>query len=385
MSGEKSRVLSRLPFSLRVVAGALAALLVVALLLGFHFRERKEALPRTVRIAFVGTVSKGGKPELTGASALIAEQGFLESELEKRGVALQWVPMPNAAVGPMTNEAFANGGIDFANYSELPSIIANANGIRTKLIVPSGRGGDTFLVVPAGSTAQSIHDLVGKRIAVHKGRPWELPFIRLLDSIGRSYEDFEILNLNPETGVAALVANKIDGLVITTTAYQLEERKVARIVWSTVGKPLDWKTLGGLWVKAEFAEAYPELTQLVTTAYVKANYWSSQEENRPAMVELAARLGTPKSVIERDYSTSDVTWKERWSPLFDETLFSHYKTAIAYAVEKGIIAEAFDFRESSDPRFVERAISDLGLTGYWSGVRLGGSGNAPEPAAVPPR
>ncbi len=152
------------------------------------------------------------------------------------------------------------------------------------------------------------------------------------------------------------------------------------IVWSTVGKPLDWKTLGGLWVKSEFAEAQPELTQLVTTAYVKANHWSSLEENRPAMVELAARLGTPKSVIERDYSTSDVTWKERWSPLFDETLFSHYRGAISYAVEKRIIGKPFDFRESSDSRFVEQAITELGLRGYWSGVRLEAKAEAPEPA-----
>lgn len=371
--------ISRSLFSRRGLVFVFAGL-AVALLAFVSLRARGKELPRSVRIAFVGTASKGGKPLLTGASALIVQQGFLEAELAKRGVALEWVPMPNAAVGPMTNEAFANGGIDFANYSELPSIIANANGIRTKLIVPSGRGGDTFLVVPAGSTARSIHDLVGKRIAVHKGRPWELPFIRLLDSIGLSYANFNILNLNPETGLSALAANKIDGLVITTTAYQLEERGVARIVWSTVGKPLDWKTLGGLWVKSEFAEAQPELTQLVTTAYVKANHWSSLEENRPAMVELAARLGTPKSVIERDYSTSDVTWKERWSPLFDETLFSHYRGAISYAVEKRIIEKPFDFRESSDSRFVEQAIAELGLRGYWSGVRLESKAEAPEPA-----
>ncbi len=381
MPSAERRAFPRSLFSRRRLVVALLGL-AIGLAAFVSLRAQKVELPRAVRIAFVGTVSKGGKPQLTGASALIEQQGLLASELEKRGVALEWVPMPNAAVGPMTNEAFANGGIDFANYSELPSIIANANGIRTKLIVPSGRGGDTFLVVPAGSTARSIHDLKGKRIAVHKGRPWELPFIRLLDSIGLSYADFNILNLNPETGLSALAASKIDGLVITTTAYQLEERGVARIVWSTVGRPLDWKTLGGLWVKAEFAEAQPELTQLVTTAYVRANHWSSKEENRPAMVELAARLGTPKSVIERDYSTSDVTWKERWSPLFDETLFSHYRAAIAYAVEKRIIGKPFDFRESSDPRFVERAIADLGLSGYWSGVRLGGGANTPEPAGA---
>lgn len=369
MSSSAPRALWPSLFSRRGIVTVLLGLAVVVTA-AFALWPRGKSGPRAVRIAFVGTVSKNGKPLLTGASAIVEEQGYLAAELAKRGVKLEWVPMPNAAVGPMTNEAFANGGIDFANYSELPSIIANANGIRTKLVVPSGRGGDTFLVVPTNSTARSIHDLRGKRIAVHKGRPWELPFIRLLDSEGLSYADFNVLNLNPETGVSALIAGKVDGLIITTTAYQLEERNVARIVWSTVGKPLDWKTLGGLWVKAEFAENYPELTQLVTTAYVKANYWSSKEENRAAMVELAARLGTPKSVIERDYSTSDVTWKERWSPLFEEALFSHYRGAIAYAVEKRIIDKPFDFRESADSRFVERALAELGLEGYWSGERL---------------
>jgi ABC-type nitrate/sulfonate/bicarbonate transport system substrate-binding protein len=86
--------------------------------------------------------------------------------------------------GPIINEGFASGTIDIASYGDLPSIIANAAGVRTELIVPSGRGSDTHLLVPPDSSAQSILDLKGKRIAIHRGRPWELPFSRLIDSVG---------------------------------------------------------------------------------------------------------------------------------------------------------------------------------------------------------
>ena len=225
---------------------ALVALGVLAPVLLWGKSWKPARIP-PVRIAFVGTLDPDGRPVVVGAGARVVEEGWLSSELTKRGLSLEWIPMPHAAVGPMTNEAFANHGIDFAAYSELPSIIANANGIPTKLIVPTGRGGDTFLVVPVGSEAKSIRDLRGKRVAVHKGRPWELPFIRLLDSEGLSYSDFNVMNLNPEVGVAALSANKIDALVITTTAYLLEQKGIGKIVWSTAHQPLDWKTLGGIW------------------------------------------------------------------------------------------------------------------------------------------
>ncbi len=272
--------------------------------------------------------------------------------------------MPNANVGPMTNEAFANGSIDFAGYGDLPSIIANAAGIHTKLVVPNGRGGDTYLVVPPDSTAKSILDLKGKRVAVHRGRPWELPFARLVDSVGLTYADFSVVNLDPEARAAALAAHKIDALCTLNSAYLLEEKGVGRILWSTASSPPDWKMLGGLWVSSEFAQHQPEVTQLVATAYVRANAWAAREDSRDAMIELASLNGTPKSAIRREYERG--SWRDRWSPLIDAPVFEHYRRAIEYAAEKHIIDHAFDFRASADDRHVRRALQDLNLEGYWS-------------------
>src|ERR1700723_2659675 len=110
----------------RRVALALTASAVLVVALLFIVRKPAAKTATAVRIAYVGSVTSG-PPKLTGALAIVVKDGWLEGELAKRGAKLQWVPMPNANVGPMTNEAFANRSIDLAAYGDLPSIIANAN------------------------------------------------------------------------------------------------------------------------------------------------------------------------------------------------------------------------------------------------------------------
>jgi sulfonate transport system substrate-binding protein len=352
---DAAHVLSR-----RGALAALGAASAASIAVLLHGRWRSKLAQKTaVRIAYVGM----GQTGPSGTSGLVVSDGWLERALGDRAAGLEWVAMPNANVGPMTNEAFANGSIDLAGYGELPSIIANAAGIHTKLIVPAGRGGDTYLLVPPDSSAQSIGDLRGKRVAIHRGRPWELPLSRLIDSAGLRYDDFVILNLNPEAGAAALAAHKIDALCLPSTAYILEDKGVGKIIWSTEGAPADWKMLGGLWAAAEFIEHHADLTQLVATAYVRANYWASKEENREAMIKLATQNGTPESVVRREYQSG--SWRDRWSPLFDDAMLSHYDHAIAYAFEKHIIDHRFAFRDCYSDAFVSTAVGELGLSDYW--------------------
>jgi sulfonate transport system substrate-binding protein len=330
--------------------------------------EQSSATPspantNVVRIT-TGNVHVGTKLQFTGLTAVVVEQAWLQQELAARGVRIEWVPIAHGATGPLINEGFANQSIDIASYGDLPSIIANAAGIRTQLIVPNGRGAETYLLVPQDSTARSIHDLKGKRIAVHRGRPWELPLSRLIDSVGLTYDDFQILNLNPDAGAAALAAGKVDALVMIN-AHVLLQRGVGKILWSTAEAPPDWKMRAELWASRAFAEKNPELTQLVATAWVKAEHWASQLENRDAMLEILARGGAPVEVLEKEYGTGEV-WKSRWSPLFDAALVRHYEHAIVYAAEKRIVRTTFPFDEIRDERFVARALQDLQLTTYWS-------------------
>ena len=134
-----------------------------------HAAETKAANePKVVRIATVA-YNVNGKTRYLGSTELVTETG-LDAELAKRGVKVEWVPAAHAMVGPIVNEAFANKTIDFAAYGDLPPIILNGSKPRVQLVAPWGRSGNSYLVVPANSTAKTIADLKGKRIALHRGR-----------------------------------------------------------------------------------------------------------------------------------------------------------------------------------------------------------------------
>jgi sulfonate transport system substrate-binding protein len=318
---------------------------------------------QTIRIT-TGSAVSSGKPVFTQLAAVITREGWLERELSKRGVRLEWVPIPGASTGPSINEGFANHSIDFASYGDLPSIIANAAGIETELIVPSGRGSDCYLLVPNDSVVRSIRDLKGKRIAVHRGRPWELPLSRLIDSVGLSYEDFTISNLNPEAGAAALAASKVDAL-FAIQGHALVERGVGKIIWSTAEAPPDWKMRAELWASKEFVRQNPELTQVVATAYVRAAYWASRQENFDELIKISARTGVSDSSVRKEYAARDFSLKDRWSPLFDEPVIEHYHRAIAYALDKHIIQKPIEFANAHDTQFVTAALKELDLVSYW--------------------
>ena len=327
--------------------------------------KKTAARGSTLRIAVVSSFA-GGKVRLSGVDYAIEKQGWLREELGKRRIALEWFPAPNAAVGPIVNEAFANHQIQFAGYSDLPSIILNASPTsgKTKLLVP-GNPTDSFLVTPKGSTARSIEDLKGKRLAIHRGRPWELPLLRLLESRGLSYKDFQIYNINPEAGAAAVATGGVDGL-FTISAYGLEDKGVAKIIWSTADQPLSWKSWGGFWGSRRYLEDQPEIAQLVVTAYVKAAHWVAQPEHKEEIILLGTANGTPERILRRTYEESNISWKDRWSPLFPPALYAHYRDAVAYARKNGIIQGDVDVDALLDDRLVQTALKQLSLTDYWT-------------------
>jgi len=341
---------------------------LVGLFLGFAAPAQAEDLPKEIHIAG-GASFQNGELALTGHAAIIQQQGWLEAELKKRGVKLSWFAVSHSATGPMINEAFANHNIEFAGYGDLPSLILNASGFETRVVVPNGLGGtgDTYLVVPTNSTAKSIEDLKGKRLAIHKGRPWEIPLLRLLESKGLSYSDFQTYNIDPQAGAVALATGGVDALyTIGNDAFMLEERHVGKILWSTAQQPADWKMRTELWGAGWFIDKYPELTQLVVTAYLKAGYWASLPENREAAIRTNVRPGTPESIVRRVYEGNDSVWKDRWSPLFTPDLSEHYKVTESYAFNKQLISAHVDTAKLLDARFVNNALQDLQLTHYWT-------------------
>jgi hypothetical protein len=68
-----------------------------------------------------------------------------------------------------------------------------------------------------------------------------------------------------------------------------------------------------------------------------------------------------------------LSWKDRWNVLFDEVVFSHYKTTVDFATQKKLIGKKLDAKELTGPKFVQAALKELKLEDYWKARGLGGS------------
>lgn len=340
----------------------LSAALLLALASQVH-----AAPPTEVRIAVVAYTA-AGKQSFAGSVGIINREGELARELAKRGVKLTWVPVSTAAVGPQVNEAFSNGSIDFAGYGDLPSVIVNAAKVPTRLLVPA-TASNTYLVVPAKSTVKSIKDLKGKRVALMRGRPWEYPFVKLLQANGMQLSDVRVVNLNPQAGAAAVSAGSVDAFFTLSDAWLLVDKGLARIVWDSKEAPASWQMRAELWGAQSFVQAHPELTQLVVDAFVKNARWSSDPANKDELIRLGANAGLPESVIRRDYGDRvGDDWKQRNSPLFTPALAEHYRDLAAYARQSRLIPTEVDILSTFEPRFVQSALQRFKLDGYWSGA-----------------
>ncbi|ATE59173.1 ABC transporter substrate-binding protein [Thauera sinica] len=337
---------------------------VLALWLPLKAAQAAGERVEVVRIATVAYPNEG-RTAYNGAAAVIAGRGWLEKDLQKLGIRLEWVPVPVQSVGASVNEAFANRSIDFAAYGDLPSVILNSNGVETRLIVPGGKGNNVYLVVPEGSAATSIRDLKGKRIALHRGRPWEFSFTRLLEANGLKLSDFKIANLNPQAGAAALAAGNVDAFVALSDAFLLADRGLGRIIWSTKLPDQGWKMRAELWGAKDFVERHPEIAQVVANAYVRAAHWISRDENAAEFIRLSAASGHPESTLRQEYADDSVGWKARWEPAFDAALADHYRHVAGYALDARLIRKAPDTDRLFDARFVRAALKELQLESYW--------------------
>jgi sulfonate transport system substrate-binding protein len=231
---------------------------------------------RTVTIASTAAVLNG-EAHYTASTQRVIDEGLLQTQLAQRGIKLEWVPV-QGDTGATINEAFSAHRIDFGVYGDLPSLILNASGTRTQVVVPDGRGLDTFLLVPPNSTAASLKDLKGKRIAVHRGRPWYLTFLSLLEQSGFKPSDFTLVNIDLQPSVAALASGNIDAL-FAINSYMVADKGLGKIIWSSKGQN-DKKIRAEVWAAKTFIDEHPDVTQIVATAYVRAQYWESQDKNR---------------------------------------------------------------------------------------------------------
>jgi len=318
------------------------------------------ANPTVVRIGYAG-VGSGNRPVAGGSySAIEADWAIVDNELKKDGIQVKRTYF--AGAGPAVNEALANKQLDFAWQGDLPALVARSGNLPTKLILAGLRYDPVYVAVPSASTAHSLEDLRGKRIAVFKGTNLQLAFYNVLAAKGFKDTDFKLINMSTADGNSALLSGDIDAQVSGADLFPIVDRGVAKIVFDTKGRPKEGR-LSHLLVTEDFATRYPHIVQKVVNASLRAAAWSADPKNKTALYQTWTKSGFGLTAWKNDHDW--IPEKLRSSPLFDEFYRAQYKRLLQKSIQLKLVRRTFDIDKWLDDRFQNQGLRDLNLVGFW--------------------
>jgi sulfonate transport system substrate-binding protein len=142
------------------------------------------------------------------------------------------------------------------------------------------------------------------------------------------------------------------------------DQGLARMLYSSQGDNPNFYRHATFVGSQDFIEKYPEITTRVVKTLVVAAKWLSDHDSNPESVyQLWTRSGVAFPNFKEDFGkTSLKVWS---SPLIDEYLIAQYNL-IGEAKRYGLIKNTFRFEDWYEPSFLNAALRELGLEGYWT-------------------
>ncbi|MDB5802107.1 MAG: ssuA [Rhodocyclales bacterium] len=348
-------------FATASIAKRLYMMLVGALLLGVLGNGvHAEQAPAVIRFG-VSNAGVGNPPRVgTGWSAIAQQRAYVEDEFKNDNVKIDWIFFKGQ--GPAVNEALSNSQLDFSTLGDLPSIVGRSVGVKARLVLVTGRS-NTYVAVRPDSGINTLKDLRGKRIGLHKGTATQLSAGRALEQVGITEKDVKIVNLEPAASLAAFTGGDLDAIFGSNSLLPLRDKGLARIIYSTRDIPTN-NGQGHILVHDDFSAKYPETTKRVVKALLRAAQYTSDEKNRDEVFTLWASAG---SVTEAQFREEyeGVPLSHRFSPLFDLFAVARNRQSIDEAYRYKLIRKKFDVNAWIDRRFIDAALKDLQLENYW--------------------
>jgi sulfonate transport system substrate-binding protein len=323
-----------------------------------------EDKPAVIRIAYPG-VGVGNRPFVGGSSAAVLHlRGMLEEEFRADGIKVEWTFLRGA--GPAVNELYANGLADFSLLGDLPSIVGRSSGLKTRILAATYIRQNTYIVVPADSTTQSIKELRGKRVAYQKGTNVQLAINKLFEANGLTEKDVRAINMDQATARAAIITKDVDAVVGGPELLALRDQGATRVIYASAGD-LRFMRHCSFVGSESFIQKYPNVTKRVVKQLVVAAKWLSDLESNPSAVyQLWAKSGTRFTDYKEDNKGQSL--KALSSPLLDPYHVSQYKRQISEAKRFGLIKNTFEYEPWPDPHFLNEVLKELQLENYWAPV-----------------
>ena len=166
-------------------------------------------------------------------NAVIAKENKL---LEKAfpNTQIKWYEFPG---GPQILEALAVGSVDIGTTGDTPPVYAQAGGKPLNYIAyETAKPSSSAILIPQTSTIESLSDLKGKRVAVHRGSSSHYLLVRALQKASLNWSDIEAVWLSPADARAAFQKGAIDAWAIWDPYYaaaELEDH--AKVLTTGVG------------------------------------------------------------------------------------------------------------------------------------------------------
>ena len=136
--------------------------------------------------------------------------------------------------GPPLIQAAASGDIDLGSVGDVPPITGAAKEFGFKIVAVSRSLYPTQaaenIIVPKGSTLQTLADLKGKKIAVPQGSSAHGLVLNALKSVGLGPNDVQLNFLSPAAGGTAFSSGKVDAWAIWNPQSALAVAQGARIL-----------------------------------------------------------------------------------------------------------------------------------------------------------
>lgn len=215
-------------------------------------KTNKKALT-SIRIGNAGGVNA----EIGGPVGVAKKLGFFEEEFAKIGI--NKVEYAGFDGGPVVNEAFVAGELDFAAIGDVPGLTGLVNKVGSVWIGEGDSSSPVVVAVKKGSSIKKAEDLKGKTVAVAFGTAYHNQYYKYFIENKISFDDFETVNLLPSNATPALLSGSIDAQVVGFIyVYQLYQKGEIDIIFNTAKDKPEWSQQNWFIGNRKLLKEHPE-------------------------------------------------------------------------------------------------------------------------------
>lgn len=281
----------------------------------------------------VGDQAGSGSQSLLTAAGLISKLPFK----------VDWSDFTS---GPPMLQAMGAGSVDIGAVGDAPPVFAAAGGEKIAVVAATVANPQAAaLLVPKGSSVQSVAQLKGKKIAVAEGSSADYHLLAVLKQAGLTVKDVTIENLQPAQAEAAFASGHVDAWdVWTPFIEQAEVQHNARVLvnGTPIGKTFSFEVASRAALdNPAKAAAIRDYLKLINQAHV----WANTHQAAWGAV-WAKATGLPTTIMNKaaDDDVAPV------SPITSTVVTSEQQIANAFSAA-GLIPGHVDFANFSDTSF----------------------------------